>query len=197
MVWKLRTHQVEYVKNIGYLPQEIAMYPYFTVYEMMDYMACLKGMKNGVKEKILELLNLVNLQEKGTIQCKKLSGGMKRRLGIALSLINDPQILILDEPTTGVDITERIKFRNIISTLAKNRIIIYSTHTVNDIGMIAKEMIFLEKGMIIKQGMGKDLISFMEGRVWESDLTIPEYKEFVENFGTAHITNIFFCNRGI
>jgi ABC-2 type transport system ATP-binding protein len=131
------TNDLKYIKNVGYLPQEEALYPNFSVYEMMDYVSCMKKIACNKKENINNYLELVNLQDKKYTRCANLSGGMKRRLGIALALLNDPKILILDEPTTGIDITERIRFRNIISTLSENRIIIYSTHTVNDIGMIA------------------------------------------------------------
>lgn len=188
-------NQLDYINMVGYIPQETALYSNFTVYEMLDYVSCIKGIHRD-DDVLKQLVSMVNLEDKLYTKCNSLSGGMKRRLGIAMSLVNNPKILIMDEPTTGVDIMERIHFRNIISTLSKDRIIIYSTHTVNDIGMIAKEFIFLDKGNNILSGTGSTLLNQIKGNVYEMDVNYEEYEKIVSNVGMDVIANIYPIQKG-
>lgn len=180
----------EYVKRIGYLPQVNPMYPEFTVYEYMNYVCYLKCVKSNKEKEINDLLTLVNLEDKRKEQCKKLSGGMKRRLGIAQALIGNPEFLILDEPTAGVDVMERVKFRNIISDLGKERIILFSTHTISDAERIANEIIFLNKGKTVCSGYVSDMLNQLMGSVWEAEVKQLDYEKIVRACGEKRVTNV-------
>ena len=163
----------KYRDLLGYLPQDFGYYPSFTANEFMMYMASLKGLSNNYsKKKISELLHIVGLDEVKNKKIKTFSGGMKQRLGIAQAVLNDPQILILDERTSGLDPKERIHFRNLISGFAKDKIVLLSTHIVSDIESIADQIIVLKKGEIVVNGTPNVLIQQMLGKVWEC--LIPE-----------------------
>lgn len=158
----------EYYDLVGYLPQYPKFYKNFTCWEFMEYMCALKNIpKARREERILELLSLVNLTESAKKRVGAFSGGMRQRLGIAQALINNPSILILDEPTAGLDPKERIRFRNIISKLSKERIVILSTHIVSDVEYIAKEVIMIDKGTLITKGTLNELIQKIKDKVWE------------------------------
>ena len=160
---------------IGYLPQNFGYYPNFTAMDFLLYMASLKGLNaRYAKEKSLELLKTVNLLEVKNKKIKTFSGGMKQRLGIAQAFLNDPQILILDEPTAGLDPKERVKFRNLISSFAENRIVILSTHIVTDVEYIADEILMIKNGTLIKKGAENDIIQEITGKVWECKVTREE-----------------------
>lgn len=186
----IKADSKEYLKGIGYLPQVNPMYPNFTVYEYMKYVSYLKCIKSKDDKEINSLLELVNLEDKKNVKCKMLSGGMKRRLGIAQALIGNPQFLILDEPTAGVDVMERVKFRNIISSLGKDRIILFSTHMISDVERIANQIIFLSKGKIICSGEINTLIKHLEGRVWEAEVKQLDYEKIVGICGEKRVTNV-------
>ena len=144
---------------IGYLPQDFGYYPNFTAMNFLLYMASLKGLNaRYAKEKSLELLETLNLSEVKDKKIKTFSGGMKQRLGIAQAFLNDPQILILDEPTAGLDPKERVKFRNLISSFAENKIVILSTHIVTDVEYIADEILMIKNGTLLKKGAENDII---------------------------------------
>lgn len=140
----------EYRKLLGYLPQEFGFYPEFTVEDYLLYIAALKGIRPVVaKKRVKELIAKVGLSKVANKKMKKLSGGMKRRAGIAQAMLNNPKILILDEPTAGLDPNERIRFRNLISELSEDRLVLLSTHIVSDIEYIANEILLMKDGKLI------------------------------------------------
>ena len=160
---------------IGYLPQDFGYYPNFTAMNFLLYMASLKGLNaRYAKEKSLELLETVNLSEVKDKKIKTFSGGMKQRLGIAQAFLNNPQILILDEPTAGLDPKERVKFRNLISSFADNKIVILSTHIVTDVEYIADEILLIKGGTLLKKGAEGTIIREISGKVWECHITRRE-----------------------
>lgn len=161
-----------YRDQLGYLPQEFGYYPEFCAEDFMLYLAALKGLTKGrAKERTKELLALVSLEKEAKRKIKTFSGGMKQRLGIAQALLNHPKILILDEPTKGLDPKERIRFRNLISTLGKESIVLLSTHIVSDVEHIAGTILIMKDGQLLHQGTLEDIISAIEGKVWE--LRVP------------------------
>ncbi len=161
----------EYRKLLGYLPQDFGFYPDFTVAEYLRYIAAIKGLRPGAaKRRIKELLPQVGLAKSAHKKMKTLSGGMKRRAGIAQAMLNDPKILILDEPTAGLDPTERIRFRNLISELSRERIIILSTHIVSDIEYIANEIWLMKDGRLVQQGTLEDILASSKVSVWSCRL---------------------------
>lgn len=156
----------------GYLPQNFGFYPEFTVIDYLQYMASLKGLsKKHSNLKIDELLHMLTLTDVRNKHIRKLSGGMQRRVGIAQALLNDPDILILDEPTSGLDPGERIRFRNIISEFAQQRIVLISTHIVSDVEYIANRNAIMKDGKIITVDTTDELVKTMDGKVWQA--TIP------------------------
>ncbi len=143
----------EYRAILGYLPQDFGYYPEFTAREFVQYIAALKGLdKNTAKRKTDQLLELVGLSDVAGKKIKTFSGGMKQRVGIAQAIINDPKILILDEPTAGLDPKERVRFRNLIAEIGKNTIVLFSTHIVSDIDSIASNLLMMRDGQIIYEG---------------------------------------------
>lgn len=143
----------EYRSLLGYLPQDFGYYPEFTAKEFIQYIAALKGLeKRHAKRKTDELLEVVGLSDVANKKIKTFSGGMKQRVGIAQAIINDPKILILDEPTAGLDPKERVRFRNLIAEIGKNTIVLFSTHIVSDIDSIAKSLLMMRDGQIIYDG---------------------------------------------
>lgn len=160
---------------LGYMPQEFAVFPGFTAGEFLTYMGALKGLsKRELKEKIPRVLAFVNLEDVKDKKVSTFSGGMKRRVGIAQTLLNDPKILILDEPTAGLDPGERIRFSNILSNMSKDKIILFSTHIISDIEAITKSIIILNDGKIRAKTTSDKLIEKMEGRVFESRIPFSE-----------------------
>lgn len=142
-----------YRAHLGYLPQDFGYYPEFSAADFLRYLAALKGIpKQKAKQKASELLALVSLSDVARKKIKTFSGGMKQRLGIAQALLNDPKLLILDEPTAGLDPGERVRFRSLIETLGKNSIVLLSTHIVSDIEHIADQVLIMRQGQLIYQG---------------------------------------------
>ena len=157
-----------YRELLGYLPQDFGYYPDFTAYKFMLYIASLKGLNaNYAKEKSVELLDMVGLSGERNRKIKTFSGGMKQRLGIAQAMLNDPQILILDEPTAGLDPKERVRFRNLLSSFAKDKIVILSTHIVSDVEYIANEILILKKGSLLSRGKPQEILTEIDGCTWE------------------------------
>ena len=172
-----------YRTNLGFLPQDFSYYPDFTGMRFMLYIAALKGLNNTVaKKRSLELLKQVGLEEMKDIKIRKYSGGMKQRLGIAQAMLNNPQILILDEPTVGLDPKERVKFRKLISSFANNKIVILSTHIVADVEYIANEIIVLKKGMILNKGTTDILLKEIQNHVWECFVNMDQINLFEDKF---------------
>lgn len=152
---------------LGYLPQHFGFYPEFTVADYLDYMAALKGLeKKFAREKIEELCEILSLTRVYRNKIKKLSGGTQRRVGIAQAMLNDPEVLILDEPTSGLDPGERVRFRNLLSEFARDRIVLISTHIVSDIEYIAVENAIMKDGRLIDVGTTEQLLRAVEGKVF-------------------------------
>lgn len=157
----------EYRNLLGYLPQEFGFYPEFTVQDYLFYIATIKGIRPAVAKKtVQELISQVGLTKSANKKMKKLSGGMKRRAGIAQAMLNNPKILILDEPTAGLDPNERIRFRNLISELSEERLVLLSTHIVSDIEYIANEIWLMKDGKIVRKGTSDEIIKSMPEKVW-------------------------------
>lgn len=158
----------EYRKLLGYLPQDFGFYPEFTVRDYLLYIASIKGLPPAVAKKwTKELLAAVGLEKYAGRKMKKLSGGMKRRAGIAQAMMNHPKILILDEPTAGLDPNERIRFRNLISEFSEDRLVLLSTHIVSDVEYIANDIWLMNEGEIVRQGTPKQITESMKQKVWE------------------------------
>lgn len=153
---------------LGYLPQDFGVYPSLSAQEFLEYMAAIKGMRGEkARRKISGLLDLVNLRDAARRPLGGYSGGMRQRVGIAQALLNDPQLLIVDEPTVGLDPEERVRFRNLLSDLAGERIVILSTHIVSDVEATATDIAILHQGHLKARARPEELLSQMEGAVWE------------------------------
>ncbi|MCW3074651.1 MAG: transporter ATP-binding protein [Flaviaesturariibacter sp.] len=168
-------------KVIGYLPQDFGVYPNLTGYEFLRYIASLKGIGGpNLRTKVMQLLEAVNLTDASRRQIGTYSGGMKQRIGIAQVLLNDPKVLIFDEPTVGLDPHERVQFRNLISELADECIIILSSHIVSDIETIADQVAIMKQGRLITKGFQPDIIDLVANKVFEIYIdknNLPAFKE--------------------
>ncbi|WP_270215272.1 ABC transporter ATP-binding protein [Clostridium butyricum] len=157
----------KYRNIIGYLPQEFGVYKNFTAKQFLQYVGALKGMSGkNLNSKVNELLELVGLYDVRNKSIGKFSGGMKRRVGIAQVLLNDPKVIVLDEPTAGLDPQERIRFRNLIAKISRDKIIILSTHIISDIESVAKETIMVKEGKLLMKGTHREILSDMNNKVY-------------------------------
>ena len=156
-------------RMLGYLPQELGLYPDLSARQFVDYMAILKGLAgpDGRRQRVGEVLEMVGLSDVADRKLKGYSGGMKRRVGIAQALVNDPRLMIVDEPTAGLDPEERIRFRNLLVDLASDRVVVLSTHIVEDIGQTCQDMAVLNGGRLLYRGSPADLIASARGKVWQ------------------------------
>lgn len=159
----------------GYLPQDFGFYPEFSVQDYLEYVAALKGLKKkDTMERIDFLLEKLSLSDVRKKKIRKLSGGMRRRVGIAQALLNDPKILILDEPTAGLDPGERIRFRKILAELSNDRIILISTHIVPDVEYVASKQAIMKEGKIIAIGTTEELVEQIKGKVWKAFISVDD-----------------------
>ena len=157
---------------LGYLPQDFGVYPNLTAREFLSYLAAAKGVPaKAARERIESLLELVNLRDEANRRLGGFSGGMRQRVGIAQALLNDPQLLVVDEPTTGLDPEERVRFRNLLSDLAGERIVILSTHIVPDVESVATDLVIIDHGRLVAHEAPERLLAGVEGKVWQ--WTIP------------------------
>lgn len=180
----------DYLSQIGYMPQDIEIYDGFTAYDYLEYIALLKGMKKkGLKGRIYEILEFVNLKDVDKKKIKTFSGGMKRRIGIGQAIINNPKILILDEPTAGLDPYERIRFSNIITNMSEDKIILFSTHIVSDIEAITDQVVILSEGMVKNKGKIQDMVLELQGKVKQVEVTNKELQDFTEETFVVRIKN--------
>ena len=187
---EIRKMGAEYRRLLGYLPQNFGYYPEFTARKFLMYLAALKAIpKREAADKVEELLRLVDLEQVKDKKVKTFSGGMVRRLGIAQALLGEPEILILDEPTAGLDPKERIRFRNIISALSKNRIIILSTHIVSDVEYIADKILLMKGGKLLSAGDIEHMLSQVRGKVWECCIRPEEAEAYQANFSVSNLRN--------
>lgn len=176
---------------LGYLPQEFGYTPGFTAEDFLLYIASVKGLDpRYARRRTRELMKLVSLEGDMKRKIRTFSGGMKRRLGIAQALLNDPKILIMDEPTAGLDPKERAYFRNVISEMAQDKIIIISTHIVSDIEYISDQVIIMKKGRFILQGTTEELTAEAEGMVWSCRVPAREWAAFEISHTVANSRNL-------
>ena len=161
----------KYREILGYLPQNFGYYPDLNILDYMRYIACLKGIETDLAEKRIDyLIKKVGLEKEIKKKMRSLSGGMLRRVGIAQAMINDPKVLVLDEPTAGLDPNERIRFRNLISEIARDKIVLLSTHIVSDVEHMAEEIIMINKGKIFLQGQPMQIISSLDTKAWTCNI---------------------------
>lgn len=181
----------EFLSKIGYMPQYPVFYRDFTVMDFMLYMCALKGIskKDGM-ERTKELLKIVNLADAEGKKIGALSGGMRQRVGIAQAMLGNPEILILDEPTAGLDPQERIRFRNLISRFSQDRIVLLATHIVSDVEFIANEVMLLKEGKLIRKNTPEALEHEIDGKVWSLRLSGNEELRAYENFLISNVRRV-------
>ena len=179
-----------YRSIIGYLPQDFGFYPEFTVQQYLEYISAMKGMSDKqAKQKIDELLVRLSLEDVWKKRIVKLSGGMRRRVGIGQALLNDPEFLVLDEPTSGLDPGERVRFRNLLSEFAHDRIVLISTHIVSDVEYIATQNAIMKNGRILQTGNTQELVTQMQGKVFEGFIAPQELEKWEKKVQIVNLRN--------
>jgi ABC-2 type transport system ATP-binding protein len=184
--WDLRRDIYEIRKIVGYLPQEFGLYPDLTLIEYLDYMCLLNEIKNRSdrKKRISNAIELSNLTMAANNKLKTFSGGMKRRAGLAQCLLNDPQVLLVDEPTAGLDPEERMRFKNLLSMLSRDRNIIFSTHIINDLEDVCSDIGILDKGKLVFNGSMQALKAKVSTNVWTGSCPADELALFEAGYGS-------------
>lgn len=178
----------DFRRRLGYLPQDFGFYPNYTAEQYLLYIARLKGLTRfEAKKQTGDLLEMVGLYEKRNQKMKGLSGGQRQRVGIAQALLGDPDILVLDEPTAGLDPEERIRFRGIISNLSRQKTVLLSTHIVSDLEAVANEMILLKKGQVLTVQKPHDLLHELDGMVWTVSVPCESERELAEKYPCSNI----------
>lgn len=173
----------DYRDILGYVPQKVGYYPDFTAEEFLKYMAIVKGIdERQSKERIDEVLEIVNLKDTGKKKIKAFSGGMKQRLGIAQAILNHPKLLVLDEPTVGLDVEERMNFKQFVSEYASDRIVIFATHIVSDIEDIGNEILILKEGSVRAQAAPEALLQVIQGKTWSLECDAGEAREYKKKY---------------
>lgn len=186
----IRELKESYRDVFGYLPQEFGFYPEFTVKDYLEYVAVLKGLTpKDSKRRIHELLEQMTLSHVRNKKIIKLSGGMKRRVGIAQALLNEPEVLILDEPTSGLDPGERVRFRNLLSEFAHDRIVLISTHIVSDVEYIATQNAVMKGGKLIARGTTEELVRLVEGKIWTAQIPMNRLPEYERKLQIVNVRN--------
>jgi ABC-2 type transport system ATP-binding protein len=175
---------------LGYLPQDFGVYPNLNAVEFLEYLAAAKGLnRKTAKKRIQQLLEVVNLTEARKRPLGGYSGGMKQRVGIAQALLNDPELLIVDEPTAGLDPEERVRFRNLLSELSGERIVILSTHIVSDVEACATSIAFIAHGQLVTSAPPERLLQSVEGKVWEKVVSSAEVPGLRQKYLTSNTTH--------
>ena len=179
---------------LGYLPQDFGYYPDFTALDFMCYLAALKGLgRRAARNRSLELLETVGLADVAGNKVRTFSGGMKQRLGIAQAVINDPAVLVLDEPTAGLDPKERVRFRNLIASFAQDKIVILSTHIVSDVEYIADEILVMRAGSFVMRGAPGEVVAQVAGKVWECHVDVRRADELAAG---SCVSNVHYASDG-
>ena len=180
-----------YRNLLGYLPQDFGYYPDFSVQDYLLYIASIKGLRPATaRQRIQNLLEQVGLTQVRRQKMKKLSGGMKRRAGIAQAMLNDPKILILDEPTAGLDPKERIRFRNLISELAENRLVLLSTHIVSDVEYIADQILLMKDGSLVHHGTSQQLLAAAPTQVWTCTVPRAQADQLLHQYPVVNLKTL-------
>ena len=181
----------DYRDLLGYLPQDFGVYPNFTAEGFLCYIARLKGLgRVAARQKTAELLELVGLTDRRKRRLVGFSGGERQRVGIAQALLNEPQVLILDEPTAGLDPQERIRFRGLLNRLGKDRLVLLSTHIVSDVESAADQVILLRRGQVIGQGTPTELLRQLEGKVWNVPVTAQEQEALAARYPCSNVSRV-------
>ena len=180
-----------YRNLLGYLPQDFGYYPDFSVQDYLLYIASIKGLRPATaRQRMQNLLEQVGLTQVRRQKMKKLSGGMKRRAGIAQAMLNDPKILILDEPTAGLDPKERIRFRNLISELAENRLVLLSTHIVSDVEFIADQILLMKDGSLVHHGTSQQLLAAAPTQVWTCTVPRAQADQLLHQYPVVNLKTL-------
>ena len=180
-----------YRNLLGYLPQDFGYYPDFSVQDYLLYIASIKGLRPATaRQRMQNLLEQVGLTQVRRQKMKKLSGGMKRRAGIAQAMLNDPTILILDEPTAGLDPKERIRFRNLISELAENRLVLLSTHIVSDVEYIADQILLMKDGSLVHHGTSQQLLAAAPTQVWTCTVPRAQADQLLHQYPVVNLKTL-------
>ena len=176
--------KLEVKKRLGYLPQNFDFYPKVKAREMLNHFALLKGLHNPKQRhrRVEELLEQVNLLEQQQRHVSTFSGGMKQRFGIAQALLNDPQLIIVDEPTAGLDPAERVRFNNLLSDISRDKIVILSTHIVDDVSDLCNDMAIIHEGEVLLSGNPGALKEKLKGTIWKNEITKKQYQSYAETF---------------